>query len=160
LALLIGGLSLAATATAEEAAPTLDAYLNDPFTMVRDFARCSAFSDHLAEFMDQQGKPATAEQLRGTARGEKVVGQIGATIFPSIAKGDSEPEGEELVKSMQSNVANFDAYYEIERNRQSAILEGGELDTELMMFCAAQNPIQTQLIEEMRRSGLFASPTE
>jgi hypothetical protein len=134
-------------------------YLEQSYATMRDFGRCAVLQERLAEVLKSAGAEANAEELRGVARGARTIASLGTVVGSTIGDADA-PSAEETRAEAQriaTNEASLKSITELEVVRQRAFTERGELDKELMGFCARLNPIQAELIEHLRAGGLFGS---
>jgi len=136
---------------------TLEGYLKDDYAMMRDFGRCSALMEHTAKFLEKNGKPANAEEMRGYARGARVVADLATTLKEALTMKDdaSEAELRDSQKRIATKSASLSSIIELETVRQRAFAERGELDTDMLTFCVQLNPVQKTIIEGLRRDGFF-----
>jgi hypothetical protein len=142
------------TAHAQQKTPlTLEGYLADGYAMMRDFGRCSALQDHLAKFLEANGKPANAEQMRDFARGALVAANTGAWV-DEAQLGDLTPDQQRQSDArIIANTKTLESIMALETNRQAAFAERGEMDVEQMQFCAQLSKVTTQIVESLRKSG-------
>ncbi len=135
-------------------------YLEQSYATMRDFGRCAVLQDRLAMMFKSRGAEANAEDLQGVARGARAIASIG-TILDSMNEDTNDTEEEATrAKAQQriaTNSASLKSIMELETVRQRAFEERGELDSELMGFCARLNPVQAELVEHLRAAGLFGS---
>ncbi len=134
---------------------TLEGYLSDSYAMMRDFGRCSALQDHMAAFLEANGRPANAEQMRDFARGALVAANTGTFIDEGKLKNPTPTQQRESDARIVANAKTLESIMALETTRQKAFAERGEMDVEQMQFCAALSKVTTQIVESLRKSGAF-----
>lgn len=144
-------LSVTTTAFAEVNRPAPELLVRDPFAAMEQFARCAARFDLAAALHDQEGKPVSAEEYRGGARGALAVAQFFAMNLAAEPMIEN-PENSDPLKPRMSQIESF---YEVETVKQGALAERGGFDEDGFRYCFDIQPLQIRTIEAMQRAGLF-----
>jgi hypothetical protein len=132
-------------------------YLEDSHATMRDFGRCAVLHEHLTQMLKSQGVDARAETLQAAARGAHSIAALG-TIFGSNDRGENQSAAERAQaekRRVATNKASLKSILESEAVRQRKFAERGEVDTELMGFCARLNPTQKLMVEEFQAMGVI-----
>ncbi len=150
--LLLGSTAAAAQDMSERSAQVM----SDPYLMLQEFSRCDAVYNSFAELANDAGYPANADQLRGTARGAAVSATLAAYYLVGVPDEDiSDAEFEAWREQLDYRLQQIENIKASESTRLNAYLETGSPDFDALSACTELNDLQTVLIEEARRAGLF-----
>ncbi len=128
----------------------------DQFAVMQDFSRCAALYDHAADLGEKAGKPASAEGFRGAARGARLAAEVSAMMIDMPEDGASDADWKAYSANSAMRSEQVASLYSLELNRQRALYESGEVDSDGMQRCIDLNPLQTTIVEQVRRSGYFS----
>lgn len=102
----------------------------DQFAVMQDFSRCAALYDHAADLGEIAGKPASAEEFRGAARGAKLAAEVSAMLIDMPAEDASDAAWKAYQANSAMRSEQITSLYSLELNRQRALFESGEVDTD------------------------------
>lgn len=134
---------------------TLQGYMADSYAMMRDFGRCAVVHESMAKFLEANGKPANAEQMRDFARGMLVAAQTGTYIDEAKLENPTSEQMRESEKRILANDKTLESLMTMETTRQKAFAERGEMDIEQMEFCVGLSKVTARIVETLRKNGAF-----